>query len=179
LPMYSTIQKLSAKVTISKQLQWLRSFIASIFILSCIAFSQLAQAVSPAPDGGYATGNTAEGTNALFSLVTNLGFNETAIGFEALRSNSTGTLNTAAGVVALQSNTNGSNNTATGEAALFHNTIGNRNTANGNFALAANTNGSDNTATGYAALSSSGFDATGNTATGSNALFNNVSAGFK
>jgi len=87
-------------------------------------------------------------------------------------------LNTATGVIALQSNTNGSNNTATGEAALSHNTIGNRNTANGNFALAANTNGSDNTATGYAALNSSGFDATGNTATGSNALFNNVSAGF-
>ena len=129
--MYSTIQKLSAKVTISKQLQWLRSFIASTFILSCIAFSQLAQAVSPAPDGGYATGNTAEGTNALFSLVTNLGFNETAIGFEALYTDRNGNYNTAVGWKALHSNTSGGDNTAIGASALFSNTTGIFNTATG------------------------------------------------
>jgi len=44
--------------------------------------------VTPAPDGGYANGNTAEGTNALLSLTTG-GFN-TATGDEALQANTTG-----------------------------------------------------------------------------------------
>lgn len=37
-----------------------------------------AQAVSPAPDGGYPGGNTAEGQNALFSLTS--GTYNTAVG---------------------------------------------------------------------------------------------------
>ena len=40
------------------------------------------QAVSPAPDGGYPNGNTAEGLNALFSLTT--GALNTALGGAAL-----------------------------------------------------------------------------------------------
>ena len=34
---------------------------------SCLVFPQKIQAVSPAPDGGYPGGNTAEGTSALLS----------------------------------------------------------------------------------------------------------------
>jgi len=39
-------------------------------VFACFALSPTAQAVSPAPDGGYPGGNTAEGQNALFSLTT-------------------------------------------------------------------------------------------------------------
>ena len=40
------------------------------FLLVCFALVQNAQAVSPAPDGGYPGGNTAEGQNALLSLTS-------------------------------------------------------------------------------------------------------------
>ena len=145
--MYTTNRKSFPAVrTISKQLRWPRSFLASTLILSCIAFSQLAQAVSPAPDGGYATGNTAEGTNALFSLVTNLGFNETAIGYQALYSDTNGNYNTAVGWQALFNNNGGGSNTAVGAAALYSNTRGILNTAVGVDALYSNSTGSANTA---------------------------------
>ena len=50
--------------------------------LTCLlatAFAAAAFAVDPPPDGGYPNNNTAEGTDALFSLTT--GANNTAIGF--------------------------------------------------------------------------------------------------
>jgi len=46
------------------------ALIFSALALACFALSPGAQAVSPAPDGGYPGGNTAEGENALFSLTT-------------------------------------------------------------------------------------------------------------
>jgi hypothetical protein len=49
--------------------------------LAWFAPSPAARAVTPAPDGGYLGFNTAEGTDALFSLST--GTNNTAAGFEA------------------------------------------------------------------------------------------------
>jgi hypothetical protein len=140
--MYTTIDKSFPAVrAISQQLRWPRSFLASIFILSCVVFSQLAHAVSPPPDGGYATGNTAEGTNALFSLATNLGFNETALGYQALYSDTNGNYNTAVGWEALFKNNGGGDNTAVGAAALFNNTRGIFNTAVGLDALYGNTTG--------------------------------------
>ena len=59
--------------------------------LACFAFSPTAQAVTPAPDGGYPNQNTAEGEDALFSLTT--GADNTAIDFDALDSNTTGSDN--------------------------------------------------------------------------------------
>ena len=59
------------------------------------ALSPKVQAVSPAPDGGYAGGNTAEGQNTLLNLTTG-GFN-TAVGFLSLRGNTSGAFNTAIG----------------------------------------------------------------------------------
>ena len=53
----------------------------------------------PAPDGGYPGENTAEGSNALFSLTT--GTANTAIGFSALNFNTSGNSNTALGFQAL------------------------------------------------------------------------------
>jgi uncharacterized coiled-coil protein SlyX len=137
-------------------------------LLAAFALSPTAQAqLSPPPDGGYAGNNTAEGSDALFSLTT--GTDNTAIGFDALYSNTTGNSNTATGSQALISNTTGIRNTANGFAALESNTTGERNTATGRAALANNTTGNHNTANGQNALfaNSTGMQ---NTATGSFAM---------
>ena len=91
---------------------------------ACLAFSPLARAVSPPPDGDYGSGNVAEGGRALNSLTT--GVWDTALGASAQFSNSTGNSNTAVGVSALFSNIGGSSNTAVGVYALYNNT-GNNN----------------------------------------------------
>jgi uncharacterized coiled-coil protein SlyX len=140
--------------------------------LAWFALSPTAQAqLSPAPDGGYANDNTAEGTDALFSLTT--GTDNTAIGFDALFSNTTGDSNTATGSIALSSNTTGVRNTATGFAALNSNTTGERNTATGRAALTFNTTGNNNTADGHDALFNN-LTGLRNAATGSFALFSNT-----
>jgi hypothetical protein len=140
---------------------------------ACLALLPVAHAVSPAPDGGYANNNTAEGTDALFALTT--GANNTALGYTALHNNTIGDYNTATGANALFSNFSGSGNTAHGFNALGANTIGLANTAQGKDALAANTTGSVNTAIGDVALSSN-TNGSANTASGVNALFSNTSA---
>jgi hypothetical protein len=135
------------------------------FLLACFALSPRAQAVTPAPDGGYPNGNTAEGDGALFNLTTGLA--NTATGSAALRNNTTGDLNTANGADtlcnmmmqgntpygchALESNT-GLHNTAIGCGALKDNTMGHSNTAIGFRALVDNAIGNHNTAIGYSAL---------------------------
>jgi hypothetical protein len=125
-----------------------------VLALGCFAISPLAQAVVPAPGGGYPGQNTAEGKDALFNLDTSVGSNNTAIGFDALYNNTTGFANTAIGLDALRSNTTSDNNTAIGLNALQSNTCGPDNTATGANALQNNTTGSKNTAIGFNALSS-------------------------
>ena len=122
----------------------------TVIAFAYFALSPQARAVDPPSDGGYPIQNTAEGTNALFSLRE--GGDNTAIGFEELYSNSTGSSNTANGNLALYSNTIGSYNTATGYNALNYNTTGNHNTADGDSALGNNTTGNNNTADGADAL---------------------------
>ncbi len=63
--------------------------------------------------------NTSYGTQALFST-TRLVDSLTAIGFNALYSNTTGQSNIATGLGALRSNTTGSYNTACGTQALSY-----------------------------------------------------------
>ena len=63
-----------------------------IFALACFAFSPTALAVTPAEDGGYRNQNTAE--DALFSLSPRI--DNTAMGFDALDSNTTVTGNAPA-----------------------------------------------------------------------------------
>src|SRR5437899_1782128 len=63
---------------------WRRGCRLVVVALACFALSPIAQAVEPSPDGGYPNGNTAEGTDALFSLTT--GIENTAIGLDALYS---------------------------------------------------------------------------------------------
>ena len=149
----------------------IRLALTVLSFLCLAAAGPKAQAVSPAPDGGYPGGNTAEGQAALLSLTTG-GFN-TAVGFLSLRSDTTGPYNTAVGAGALLANT-ADLNTATGAGSLLSNTTGSDNTANGGLALFSNITGYSNTATGAFAL----FSNTGghqNTALGVGALFNNIS----
>ncbi len=150
-----------------------RGFALIPLVLACFALAPApkAFAVTPAPDGGYPNFNTAEGTNALFSLTN--GDRNTANGFAALYSNTGGFQNTANGAAALQHNTTGNYNTANGALALFYNTTGSENTVNGVDALFYNTTGSENTANGYQALF---HNTTGhhNTANGSFSLYLNT-----
>jgi hypothetical protein len=120
-------------------------------LLGCLGvlFVPETRALTPAPDGGYPGGNTAEGSSALFSLTS--GTFNTAVGFLSLGSNTDSSFNTAIGAGALLANTADSN-TAIGAGALFSNTIGEQSVANGAFALFSNTTGTSNTAIGYAAL---------------------------
>ena len=146
------------------------SFLITLALV-CFGLSDAIRAVTPAPDGGYANDNTAEGTKALFSLTT--GLSNTANGAFALQFNTTGDGNTATGVLALENNTSGCCNTADGINTLVFNTTGNGNKATGYLALYSNATGTLNTATGASTLE---FNRTGdnNTATGQSALSSNT-----
>jgi hypothetical protein len=90
---------------------------------------------------------------------TNDGGGNTGVGYHALLNNmgiqipfeSISTDNTAIGSDALFSNTTGSFNVASGNEALYSNTTGGWNTADGESALYSNTTGSNNTGVGLAA----------------------------
>jgi hypothetical protein len=116
-----------------------------VLALGFLALSPIAQAVIPAPDGGYPGGNTAEGQAALLSLTTG-GF-DTAVGYLSLRSDASGSYNTAVGAGALLATT-GDENTATGAGALLSNTGGHFNTAIGYTTFFQNSTGSENVALG-------------------------------
>ena len=124
-----------------------QKYIIPVFL---IALSLTAQAVVPAPDGGYPKQNTAEGQGALLSLTT--GAFNTAVGYLSLHGNTTGGYNTAHGALALNDNDTGHSNTANGYAAIRANTTGIGNTATGAGALTFNTTGDHNTASGTSAL---------------------------
>ena len=139
-------------------------------VLTWFALSQIAEAVVPAPDGGYPGLNTAEGQNALLGLTT--GSANTAVGWFSLKSDTAGSFNTALGAGTLAAST-GDQNTATGAAALFSDTTGRFNTANGALTLFSNTTGFQNTANGASALFHN-VDGIANTANGVEALFFNT-----
>ncbi len=67
------------------------AFLLIAIVLTCFQLSPTAQAVNPAPDGGYPGNNTAEGTDALFNNTT--GGTNTATGFDVLHNNTTGSDN--------------------------------------------------------------------------------------
>jgi hypothetical protein len=139
------------------------------FALVCVALVQNAQAVVPAPDGGYPNFTTAEGTKALQSLTT--GSANTAVGWFSLFSNAEGSFNTATGAGTLLFNTADAN-TAFGAASLLFNTTGSNNTAVGASALVSNTTGEFNNAVGANSLRFN-TDGDSNNALGESALFNN------
>src|SRR5947208_1120 len=122
----------------------------ALLAFACFALSPPAQAVLPAPDGGYPGDNTAEGDDALISLTT--GVDNTALGFQALYNGTTANGNTAVGSQALLSNTVGTRNVAVGAAALDSLTSREMNTAVGNVSLEQGVSVNFNTALGRHAL---------------------------
>lgn len=146
--------------------------LAVVPVLASFALLPGARAVSPPPDGCYPNFTTAEGCNALESLT--IGAGNTALGWHALFTDSTGNFNTGVGAGALVLN-NADSNTAVGTAALFLNTSGTQNTAVGTDALVFNDSGSSNTATGSFALMNNTTGGS-NTAVGWEALTANVDA---
>jgi trimeric autotransporter adhesin len=150
-------------------------------VLACFALLPSAQAATPellpapAPDGAYTGFNTAEGLNALFNVNTAVGQFNTALGFAALKFDTTGAHNTGVGAQALLHNTLGSFNTAIGENAMVHNTTGSMNMALGQGALQGNLIGSSNTAMGFQALNADTVSS--NTAVGFQALRANTTGG--
>jgi Chaperone of endosialidase len=145
-------------------------FFTLAITLCWFALVQNTQAVSPPPDGGYPGANTAEGTDALFSLTS--GIANTAVGLNALHDNTTGTHNVAVGASALAGNTTGSFNMAIGTDALRDNNA-NFNLAIGFRVLFMNTTGNHLTGIGAAAMrnnTTAGF----NTAIGADALTENT-----
>ena len=121
------------------------------------------------------TGNTATGYYALNSNTTG-NFN-TATGEYALYFNTTGSNNVANGVSSLYKNNTGSFNTATGENALYSNTMGGNNTTYGYMALYGNSTGYNNTANGYQALYSNSIGYN-NIASGYQALYTNTTGSY-
>jgi hypothetical protein len=132
--------------------------------------------------GGFGA-NTALGYHALQSLTS--GTSNIAIGASSLNSDTSGTENTAVGFQTLYYTTTGSNNTAIGFDSLRSNATGISNTALGHESLYSNNTGNFNTATGFVALevntsgaynSALGYIALGNNTTGNNNTAGGVNA---
>ena len=71
-----------SSVTPLRRLRHRRALILIPLLIACVGLLPPARAVSPPPDGGYPGGNTAEGQDALLSLMT--GTYNTAIGIYSL-----------------------------------------------------------------------------------------------
>src|SRR6476620_2881523 len=119
--------------------------------------------------------NVAAGPTTFPSIIT--GYDNAALGSQALLSNTIGAENSAFGESALTSNTTGSRNAAFGQFALAFNTTGNENAAVGEDVSRFNSTGSNNSSLGWHALDSNttgtgnvavGHFAGGNLTTGSN-----------
>src|SRR5215470_4631828 len=106
------------------------NFLVASFLFIALANATIAAAqpvVSETCVGSNAT--IGGGCKPLTNSVTKLFKLNTALGANALFSNTTGGSNTASGYSALSSNTTGINNTASGRNALSSNTTGTNNTA--------------------------------------------------
>ncbi len=136
--------------------------VATVFC--CFAGSLSAQSSIDANNASIlGTNNSAFGKNALLNAAAGSNQN-TAIGYLALYTLTTGDANTAAGYEALYYCT-GDANTAAGDIALMGNTTGNSNTAFGHEALVGNQTGIENSAFGASAMIAN-LTGDGNTAVG-------------
>ena len=98
-------------------------------MLVAVGFKSLYNNGIGSTDTWHATGNTAIGTQSLYT--NTIGADNTAIGAQSLYLNTTGYRNTASGHNSLYNNTTGIENTAQGRFSLLSNTSGNYNTAVG------------------------------------------------
>ena len=120
--------------------------------------------------------NTAFGYNTLTNIspsaTSDSGNKNTAIGYEALKSNTSGYYNTAVGELALANNTSGWRNVAIGNSSMKFNTTGQENVGIGPDSLFNNLSGSNNVAIGQSSLT---LNQTGNSnvAVGYHALYSN------
>ena len=121
-------------------------------MLAVVLLSPMAFALEPPPGGGYPGETTALGEDALLNFNTSITGLNTAIGYQALYNDTTGSSNTGVGSHALHDNTEGGGNTAVGYQALYGNTTGDFNVAIGNNAMVANTTALEGTAVGFTAL---------------------------
>ncbi|AKM83763.1 TPA: hypothetical protein DCP88_03770 [Candidatus Campbellbacteria bacterium] len=105
------------------------------------------------------------------------GYRNAAVGYQSLYSNTTGYLNASFGYKSLHFNTEGYNNVASGYTSLYSNTTGNNNIASGSYALFSNIGGSRNIASGSMSLYaniSGGY----NIALGTESLVSNTTGGL-
>jgi hypothetical protein len=138
---------------------------------------------------GFEAGNVNTGTNNTFigyqsGKANTTGTNNTAVGFKSLDVSTTGATNTAFGANSLGTNTTGSANTAVGAFSMFSNIGGVYNTAIGDSSLQNNTSGINNVAIGFAALqlnTTSGYNvANGHSALAANTTgANNTATGYE
>lgn len=105
------------------------------------------------------------------------GNENTFVGYEAGKTNTSGYFNTAIGYNTMFSNEDGDNNTAIGFRSLFHNTSGYFNSANGAYTLNKNISGTCNTANGNQALFNNTTGSV-NTAIGCVSLLNNQTGSY-
>jgi hypothetical protein len=120
--------------------------------------------------GGSVATNTAIGTDALVSNTN--GSNNTALGYKSLNANTTGGYNVSIGVNSLVANTIGNFNLAIGNESLISNTAGGLNVALGHGACALIT-GTSNVAVGVGSLrGNSSFSCNYNIGVGENCLRN-------
>jgi hypothetical protein len=130
----------------NKTMKTITNLLYSAFALfSFVSFALSPTVRAACQQGCIENDNTVLGDDA---LVNNTSFDNTAVGFNALESNTTGLGNTAVGSTALLNNTTGTLNIAIGDYALSGNTTGDVNTAVGGGALEDNTTGEQNTAIG-------------------------------
>ena len=118
---------------------------------------------------GYA--NIALGVDSMSSPGFHCCYEDTGVGYHALKANTTGNYNTAFGAFALQANTTGESNTALGYEALSANMSGSSNVAIGATSLSTESVGSYNVAIGKGSLSSQPpGDSVGNVGIGARTL---------
>lgn len=149
-------------------------YISSNTNKNLVAIGRFAAETNIATNGdalGGGISNVAIGYEALRNNTTGGNYNM-AIGERALKFNTTGVANTAIGARASEKNTSGTANMAFGYLSLFENTTGNYNTAIGQQSLVSLVNGNNNTAIGTDA----GFSTlgSGNTFIGYQAGYNEV-----
>ena len=124
---------------------------------------------------GRLTNNTVLGKYALLNYnSTSVGVDNTAVGNEALKSNTTGASNTGVSANALQFNTSGYSNTAVGYNSMPYNTSGFNNTAIGYNSLPNAQDGRYNTAVGVNSMRSMSSNSQYNVAIGYDAGYSST-----